>query len=147
MEIAKILIEKNIKFIWNFKKNIKHNILQNRLNYNKIASTVKAPNIYYSPVDILGSAAKRGDILRICINPLLWRDGQFWLGKVLFFMRLHFQIKCRPVSFLRSIFKFEINYQGPEITEFKHTINLAQLNAYYRTSSPKENVLNGSNLN
>ena len=43
-----------------FFKNINYNILQNRLDYNKIASTVKAPNIYYLPVDILGSAAKKG---------------------------------------------------------------------------------------
>lgn len=73
--------------------NIKQSILNNRLNFHKIAPTVKAPT-YFSPNDVLGSAAKSADIMRI---------------------------------FPKGRDKFSgIKNQGPEITEFLYSMNLAQ---------------------
>ena len=73
--------------------NIKQSILHNRLNYHKIAPTVKSPT-YYSPVDVLGTAAKSADVMRL---------------------------------FPKGRDKFSgIKNQGPEITEFLYTMNLAQ---------------------
>ncbi len=44
--------------------NIRNTIINNRLNYHKIAPTVKAP-AYFSPVDILISPAKSADVMRL----------------------------------------------------------------------------------
>ena len=73
--------------------NIKNSILHNRLNYHKISPTIKSPN-YYSPVDVLGTAKKSADVMR-----LFPKGSDKFSGK---------------------------RNEGPVITEFLYTLNLAQ---------------------